>query len=40
MTELPDKLPFGLSWNQLYAVLLIAHVLVVTGFLIFSKYFT
>lgn len=40
MTELPDKLPFGLNWNQLYAVLLIAHVLVIIGFLIFSKYFT
>ena len=35
-----ERLPFGLSWNQIYFALLAVNALVVILFLLFTKYFS
>ncbi len=35
-----DPLPFGLSWRQIYTILLVCHAVVILLFILFTRYYT
>jgi len=40
MNEPIEKLPFGMSWNQIYGVLILCHILIIILFILFSNTFS